>query len=53
MGSKSKGLLMSQLDVDNEILVDASKFYLRLGDFCKVKIMKVTEFDLYGEPVSS
>ena len=44
---------MDSPDVDNEILVDASKFYLRLGDFCKVKIMKVTEFDLYGEPVSS
>ena len=44
---------MDSPDVDNEILVDASKFYLRQGDFCKVKIMKVNEFDLFGEPVSS
>lgn len=44
---------MDSPDVDNEILVDASKFYLRLGDFCKIKIMKVNEFDLFGEPVSS
>ena len=40
-------------DVDNEILVDASKFYLRRGDFCNIKVMKVLEFDLFGEPVSS
>ena len=44
---------MDSPDVDNEILVDASKFYLRLGDFCKIKILKANEFDLFGEPVTS
>lgn len=38
-------------EVDNEVLVDASKFYLRTGDFAKVKIFSATEFDLYGEVV--
>ena len=42
---------MDSPDVDNEILVDASKFYLRIGDFCDIKIIKVSEFDLFGEPV--
>ena len=42
---------MDSPEVDNEILVDASKFYLRKGDFCNIKIMKVYEFDLFGEPV--
>ena len=44
---------MDSPDVDNEVLVDASKFYLRMGDLCKIKIIKVSEFDLFGEPVSS
>ena len=38
-------------DVDNEVLIDASKFYLKTGDFAIVKITDATEFDLYGEPV--
>ena len=38
-------------DVDNEVLIDASKFYLKTGDFAMVKITDATEFDLYGEPV--
>ena len=42
---------MDSPDVDNEILVDASKFYLRKGDFCNIKVMKVSEFDLFGKPV--
>ena len=37
-------------DVDNEVLIDASKFYLKTGDFTNVKIIDATEFDLYGEP---
>jgi ribosomal protein S12 methylthiotransferase len=35
-------------EVDNEVLIDASKFYLRIGDFAKVKIFSAAEFDLYG-----
>ncbi|HET8855793.1 MAG TPA: 30S ribosomal protein S12 methylthiotransferase RimO [Salinimicrobium sp.] len=37
-------------DVDNEVLVDASKFYLKTGEFCKIKITEAADFDLYGEP---
>ena len=36
-------------EVDNEVLIDA-KHYLRIGDFSSIKIIKATEFDLYGEP---
>ncbi len=38
-------------DVDNEVLVDASKFYLKTGEFVNIKITDAAEFDLYGEPV--
>ena len=38
-------------DVDNEVLIDASKFYVKTGDFINVKIIDSTEFDLYGEPI--
>ncbi|WP_313805115.1 30S ribosomal protein S12 methylthiotransferase RimO [Flavobacterium sp.] len=38
-------------DVDNEVLIDAAKFYLKTGDFVNVTITDATEFDLYGEPV--
>ena len=37
-------------DVDNEVLIDASKFYVKTGEFVDVKIIDATEFDLYGEP---
>jgi len=37
-------------DVDNEVLVDASKFYLKTGEFVDLKIIDATEFDLYAEP---
>ena len=38
-------------DVDNEVLIDASKYYLKTGDFVNLKIIDATEFDLYAEPV--
>lgn len=38
-------------EVDNEVLIDASLHYLRIGDFANIKITKAEEFDLYGEPV--
>lgn len=38
-------------DVDNEVLVDASKYYLKTGDFVQLKITDATEFDLYAEPI--
>jgi ribosomal protein S12 methylthiotransferase len=40
-------------DVDNEVLIDASKFYLKTGDFVMIKITDATEFDLYGEPLTN
>lgn len=39
-------------EVDNEVIIDASKHYLRIGDFAQIKILKAEEFDLYGEPVT-
>ncbi len=38
-------------EVDNEVLIDASQFYLRVGDFAQIKILRAEEFDLFGEPV--
>jgi len=38
-------------EVDNEVLIDASKHYLRIGDFANVKITRAEDFDLFGEPV--
>jgi len=38
-------------DVDNEVLIDASKHYVKTGDFVNVEIYDATEFDLYGTPV--
>ncbi len=38
-------------DVDNEVLVDAKKFYLKTGDFVNIKVNQAEDFDLYGEPV--
>jgi len=38
-------------DVDNEVLIDASKHYLKTGDFTHVKITDAADFDLYAEPV--
>jgi ribosomal protein S12 methylthiotransferase len=37
-------------EVDNEVLIDAQKHYVRIGDFVNVKIVKVESYDLYGEP---
>jgi ribosomal protein S12 methylthiotransferase len=39
-------------EVDNEVLVDASTHYVRLGDFANVRITSAAEFDLYGEVVN-
>ena len=39
-------------DVDNEVLIDASKYYVKIGDFAQVLITEATDFDMYGTPVS-
>ena len=40
-------------EVDNEVIINASHNYLRIGDFAAIKINDATEFDLYGVPVSA
>lgn len=37
-------------DVDNEVLIDATKYYMKQGDFSEIKIIDASDFDLYGEP---
>lgn len=38
-------------EVDNEVLVEATNSYVRVGDFARVKITRAEEFDLYGDLV--
>ena len=40
---------MDSPDVDNEVLIDATKQYLKQGEFVQVKIVEATDFDLIGE----
>ncbi|MBL6666088.1 MAG: 30S ribosomal protein S12 methylthiotransferase RimO [Flavobacteriaceae bacterium] len=40
-------------DVDNEVLIDAKKYYLKLGDFTDVEIVDASDFDLYGIPLNN
>lgn len=39
-------------DVDNEVLIDATKHYVKTGDFVEVEIYDAADFDLYGTPVA-
>ena len=39
-------------DVDNEVLIDATKTYLKTGEFYDVKINEAEDFDLYGEALN-
>lgn len=38
-------------DVDNEVLIDATKYFLRQGDFVMVEITDASNFDLFAKPV--
>jgi len=38
-------------DVDNEVLIDATKTYLKTGEFATVKITDAADFDLYAEVI--
>ena len=38
-------------DVDNEVIVNAKDYYIRLGDFANIKITKADHYDLYGKVV--
>ena len=43
---------MDSPDVDNEVLVDATKYYLKQGEFVTVNITEAAEFDLYAKPIN-
>ena len=36
-------------DVDNEVLINATRTYLKTGEFATVKIIDASDFDLYAE----
>ncbi|WP_338235854.1 30S ribosomal protein S12 methylthiotransferase RimO [Persicobacter diffluens] len=38
-------------EVDNEVLIPANDYLLRLGDFANIEIEDASEFDLFGKPV--
>jgi ribosomal protein S12 methylthiotransferase len=38
-------------EVDNEVMLDAKKNYLRIGDFVQAKVVQASEFDLVAEPL--
>jgi ribosomal protein S12 methylthiotransferase len=38
-------------DVDNEVLVDAKNFYVKIGEFVELEITDAADFDLYGRPL--
>jgi ribosomal protein S12 methylthiotransferase len=38
-------------DVDNDVIVDATKHYVQIGQFVNIKITSAGDFDLNGEPV--
>ena len=38
-------------DVDNEVFIDASKHFVRQGDFVQVKVYEASDYDLFAEPV--
>ncbi len=38
-------------EVDNEVIIQSEKEYLRIGDFITAKIVEATEFDLYAQVV--
>ena len=36
-------------DVDNEVLIPAEDIYLKIGDFCTVKVLEAHDYDLIAE----
>jgi len=38
-------------DVDNEVLIDAGKHFVRQGDFVQVKVYEASDYDLFAVPV--
>ena len=42
---------MDSPDVDNEVLIDATKHYLKQGEFIQVLVTGASDYDLIGTPV--
>lgn len=40
-------------DVDNDVLVDATEHYIKIGEFIDVKIFDAGDYDLHGVPVKA
>jgi ribosomal protein S12 methylthiotransferase len=38
-------------EVDNEVLIDANTYFVRIGDFVNVKIVSAEEYDLFAEVI--
>lgn len=38
-------------EVDNEVLIDAQKHYVRVGDFIQVEVTDATDFDLFAKVI--
>jgi ribosomal protein S12 methylthiotransferase len=38
-------------EVDNEVILDATRNYLRIGDFVMARVTAASEFDLIAEPI--
>jgi ribosomal protein S12 methylthiotransferase len=38
-------------EVDNEVLIDANAFFVRVGDFVNVKVVSAEEYDLFAEVI--
>ena len=41
---------MDSPDVDNEVVIDAKKFYVKLGEFVSIRIIGANNYDLVGIP---
>ena len=39
-------------DVDNEVLIDATVNFVRIGDFTNVEVTGAEDFDLYARPIT-
>jgi ribosomal protein S12 methylthiotransferase len=40
-------------DVDNDVVVDATKHYIKIGEFIDITIHDAGDYDLYGTPIKS
>jgi ribosomal protein S12 methylthiotransferase len=39
-------------EVDNEVLIDATKYYARVGDFVEIEVVNADAYDLHGKVIS-